>query len=126
MDYERRGCYRAWPFLSDEEKEDWYWLAILWGRPIQEHKPAEVLTEWEMVQADYDDLHWHRYGYKHFRRNNGCYCCQAWETPFASQLTKPKYLNYRSNWGDNNAKRKTLRTHRDGSRRNFRPRPREI
>lgn len=119
MDYERCGDRRTGPYRSEGEREVWHWLAILYGRPIKNHKPQEVLTEWEEVQLDYDDLHWQRYGYKHFRANNGCSCCQSYETPFAAQLTKPKYLNFRDNVSDNNAKRKTIRTHRSGSRRLF-------
>ena len=119
MDFERRGAFRAWPFLSKEEKEDLRCLSILVGDPIKDRDLSEVLSEWEETQQDYDDLWWHRKSVMSLMDGNHCPCCIRYSSKGAS-LVKAKNMSFRSNWGDNNAKRKTIRTHRDGSRRDYR------
>lgn len=125
LEYERRDAYRAWPFLSEEDKNDLRWLSIMAGRPIKERDTTNDLTEWESVQADFDDIWWHRKSVLSLMDGVNCPCCIRYG-PKPKSILKAKSMSFRSNWGDNNAKRKTLRTHRDGSRRNYRLRPRAV
>jgi len=125
MDYERRNTFRAWPQLSEEERELLRLLSILDGRPIKDRDTSNDPTPLEEIQSDYDDIWWHCKSVKSLMDGNGCRCCTGYN-PRAASLVKAKSMTFRSNWKDNNAKRKTLRTHRNGSRRHYRLRPRAM
>lgn len=126
MDYERRKAFRAWSFLSEEEKNDLRWLSNIAGLPVGDQKPAELLSSWEETQADYDDLWWQKHHIKRFIPGWFRACCRRDSVKYVVKLSKAKHLGFRPNYRDNSAKRKTLRTHRDGSRRHYRLRPREM
>lgn len=99
---------------------------ILWrrlcgrrGLYFRDHQPDEILTEWEKIQQDYDDLAWQGRPWRGLLYQwCGCRCC-GYQASTAKKLVKGRDLSFCDNWGDNNAKRKTLRTHRDGSRKNY-------
>jgi len=86
------------------------------GYFFRDHKRDEILTEWEETQQDYDDVSWHAKGPKYFMWGGWCSCCRD-SSKWSSKLVKahkatPKHT-------PKNFKRKTLRTHRDGSRKNY-------
>lgn len=90
------------------------------GLYFRDHQPDETLSEAEEVQQDYDDIFWHRKSVIAFKWTGYCRCCYDYGSFFASGTVKAKDMKRRDNWGNNNAKRNTLRTHRDGSRKNYR------
>jgi hypothetical protein len=86
------------------------------GYFFRDHKRDEILTEWEELQQDYDDIFWHQKGPKYFMWGGYCSCCRD-VSKWSEKLVKahkpsPKHT-------PKNFKRKTLRTHRDGSRKNY-------
>lgn len=82
------------------------------GLCFRDRQPLEDLSEWEEVQADYDDIWWHRR--KALRLD--------WDGEPINNggLYKAHHQWGHRGWDAKNSKRKTIRTHRDGSRRNFR------
>ena len=94
------------------------------GLYFRDRQPHETLTQWEESQEDYDEIFWHAKGPKYFAWWSGCPCCQDWGR-LAAKLTKAHHV-WGHRWGGQNSKRKTLRTHRDGSRKNYRLRSRDV
>jgi len=123
MDDQLRLAERAVRAGEPGAESLWRFLCARRGLYLRDRQPPEELTEWEEIQADYDDLWWQRKSVVGFKWTSGCRCCFEYGNKFANKLVKGKDQRNRSNWGDNNAKRKTLRTHRDGSRRAYRLRP---
>ena len=123
MDLELRRIERRMRAGEFGAEEEWRRKCGRRGLYFRDRRPAGDLTEWEEIQADYDDIWWHRKSVKTLKFTGYCRCCCDFNT-WARKLVKAKDMAWRSNWGDNNAKRKTLRTHRDGSRRNYRLRGR--
>jgi hypothetical protein len=78
------------------------------------------LTEWEEIQKDYDEIFWHAKGPKHFSWSSGCWCCFD-VSKWAVKLMQDHHDWGHRGWNNRNAKRKTIRTHRDGSSKNYRP-----
>jgi hypothetical protein len=69
---------------------------------------AGPLTEWEEIQKDYDKIWWH---------GKPSHCWWWGEIPIGG-LVKAHHTWGHRGWNPN-SKRKTLRTHRDGSRKNY-------
>lgn len=67
------------------------------------------LTEWEEIQKDYDDLAWQRTTAGRF----------GWDFEPRSGCGKAHHVWGHRGWNNRNSKRKTTRTHRDGSRKNY-------
>lgn len=70
------------------------------------------LTHFEVIQQDFDDIWWH--STKRFRF--------GWDMDPIGGLIKAHNMGHHSHRGEN-SKRRTLRTHRNGSRRDHKLRP---
>jgi len=90
------------------------------GFPDPDEEAAKApLTEWEEIQNDFDEIWWHgstplKCGLWGGRTGIG----RFWDVDFSQSLFKAHH-DWGHRWGDPNSKRKTLRTHRDGSRKNY-------
>lgn len=107
----RRAERRA--AAGDPEAEDlWRKLCGRMGLYFKDHRPNEILSEWEEIQQDYDEIWWHRR--KALRLD--------WDGDPINHggLYKAHHSWGHRGWSERNAKRKTMRTHRDGSRKNYR------
>ncbi len=80
---------------------------------------AETLTEWEEVQQDFDDLWWHGNTPRKCGLWGGTGIDRFWDVDFRKGVFKA-HLTWGHRWGGENSKRQTLRTHRDGSRKDYR------
>lgn len=120
MDEQLRRAERDLTSGNPEVEERWLRYCARIGLFFRDHKRGEILSEWEESQQDYDEIWWHRKSIKSFKWTSYCRCCYDYGSKYANSRVKAKDMGIRNNWGDNNAKRKTLRTHRDGSRRNYR------
>jgi hypothetical protein len=114
MDEELRRAERE--FLSDgtpEAEERFIRYCARKGLHFRNHKREEILTEWEEVQADYDEIAWH--ARKALR--------WGWDWDPRGGLVKAHHTWGHRGWSNRNSKRKTLRTHRNGKHkaRNYRP-----
>lgn len=112
MDNKLRRAERDMLRGSPNGESDYRRMCARVGLYFKDHKPLEDLSEWEEAQEDYDDIWWHRR--KALRLD--------WDgDPINSGgLYKAHHPWGHRGWGSKNSKRKTLRTHRDGSRRQFR------
>lgn len=109
MDNQLRRIERR-ALAGDAEAERlWRRLCGRIGLYFRDHQPNEILTEWEEIQADYDEIWWHRR--KALR--------WGWDWEPMGGLVKAHHTWGHRGWNNRNSKRKTLRTHRDGSRRNY-------
>ena len=116
MDDQLRRAERDF-FSGDPEAEERFIRACArMGIRIRNHKRDEILTEWEEIQQIYDDQWWH---------GNTARKCGLWgrrnfgDVDFKSAVFKAHHDWVHWGWNNRNAKRKTLRTHRDGSRSNY-------
>ncbi len=88
-------------------------LQQLYGRLglyFRDREREEILSEPEEIQGDFDEIWWHRR--KALRLD--------WDGDPKPSICKAHHPWGHRGWGAKNAKRQTLRTHRDGSRRNYR------
>ena len=103
-----RGGYearRAW-------KRCLQWI----GEPDPDQAELEApATEWEEAQADYDDLWWHSNTPRKCGLWGGSGGWRFYDIDFKTAVFKA-HLHWGHLWGGHNSKRKTLRTHRKGSR----------
>ncbi len=100
--------------LAGDPEAEILWLRLCGrvGLYFRDYPPDELLSEAEETQQNYDEIWWHRR--KALRLD--------WDgDPIMSGgLYKAHHSLGHKGWGSKNSKRQTLRTHRDGSRRNYR------
>jgi hypothetical protein len=91
-----------------------YWMAALERAGLPDPDLEEIsapLTHFEAIQQDFDDIWWH--STKRFRF--------GWDFEPVKGLVKAHHSwGHRRGHHGENSKRKTLRTHRDGSKRCYR------
>jgi len=89
------------------------WIAALVRAGFPDPDEAALtapLTEWEEAQKNYDDLAWQRTTAGRM----------GWDWEPRSGCGKAHHVWGHRGWNNRNSKRKTIRTHRDGSRKNHR------
>ena len=112
MDEQLRRAERAAANGDPEAAAAWLQLCGRMGLFFRDHQPNEILSEAEDAQLDYDDIWWHR---------RKCLRLDWDGDPINNGgLYKAHHKWGHRGWNNRNAKRKTLRTHRDGSRKNYR------
>lgn len=85
------------------------WRAAVMRAGLPDPDAVGPLTEWEEIQKDYDQIFWHRTTALRF----------GWDMEPRGGICKAHHTWGHRGWNNRNAKRKTLRTHRDGSRKNY-------
>lgn len=109
MDERFRQAEREWLATGLPEAEDRFRRECArFGLRFRDHKREEILTEWEEIQADYDEIAWH--ARKALR--------WGWDWDPRGGLVKAHHTWGHRGWNNRNSKRKTLRTHRDGKGKN--------
>jgi len=100
-------------------REQWKAALERAGLPDPDEEALKApLTEWEEAQAHYDDLWWHASTpHKCGLWNHSC--LRHRDEDFAPSVFKAHH-EWGHRCGGENSKRQTLRTHRDGSRKNYR------
>ena len=119
MDTDLRRAQRALAWSAPEDREALVRSHARVGERLRLPPDDEPLSEWEELQEHYDDLWWHR---------NTPRKCGLWnhgdlrnlDFDFAPSVFKAHHTWGHTGWDDKNSKRATLRTHRDGSRRQYR------
>jgi hypothetical protein len=118
MDEQLRRAERAAATGNPEDVAHWRRLCGRRGLFFKDYAPDEVLSEWEEAQQDYDDSWWHA---------NTPRKCGLWNRGDLGHYDfdfKTAVFKAHHRWGhyyvSGNSKRQTIRTHRDGSRRNYR------
>ena len=84
------------------------WKAAVIRAGFPDPDDAGPLTEWEEIQKDYDDLAWQRTTAGRM----------GWDYEPRSGCGKAHHIWGHRGWNPN-SKRKTMRTHRSGSRKNY-------
>jgi len=111
MDEQIRRAERAAATGDPEAVALWIRLCARMGLHFRDFpRTSEELTDAEEVQADYDDIFWHR----------TTALRMGWDWEPRAGLYKAHHTWGHRGWGEKNGKQKTLRTHRDGSRKNYR------
>jgi len=118
MDREIRELERRVGEGSYEARLRWKALLCRLGSDPNTEELCAPLSEAEEIQEAYDDIWWHRRKALRLDWDGG---------PINNGgLYKAHHSWGHRGWSERNAKRKTLRTHRDGSRKNYRLRPRNM
>lgn len=122
MDEQLRRAERAAATGNPEAEAYWRRLCGRRGLFFKDYVPDEVLSEWEKAQQGFDDLWWHaNTSRKCGIWKNGDF----WDCDFKSSVFKAHH-HWGHRWaGSQNSKRKTIRTHRDGSRKSYRLRDKQ-
>ncbi len=119
MDDQLRRAERAAATGSPEDVARFERLCGRIGLFFRDRKPDEILSDAEETQQDYDETWWHG----NTARKCGIWRYSDWrhgDVDFNSAVFKAHHQWGHRGWGSKNSKRQTLRTHRDGSRRNYR------
>jgi hypothetical protein len=94
-----------------ESRRQWKAALVRAGFPDPDEEALKApLTEWEEAQRIYDDLAWQRTTAGRM----------GWDWEPRSGCGKAHHTWGHRGWNNRNSKRKTTRTHRDGSRKNHR------
>jgi len=95
-------------------RQQWKGALVRAGFPDPDEEALKApLTEWEESQKHYDDLAWQRTTAGRM----------GWDFEPRSGCGKAHHTWGHRGWNNRNSKRKTIRTHRNGSRKNHRLRP---
>ena len=118
MDEQLRRAERAAATGNPEAVAHWRYLCGRRGLFFKDHRPDEILSEWEEAQEDYDELWWHT------SRGRKCGLWSPGDLRTGDFYFRTSVFKTCSKWGHlqggKNSKRQTIRTHRDGSRRGYR------
>jgi len=110
-DYIRRLERQAAAAGDYVSRQQWKAALERAGLPDPDEEALKApLTEWEETQKHYDDLAWQRTTAGRM----------GWDFEPRSGCGKAHHTWGHRGWNNRNSKRKTTRTHRDGSRKNFR------
>lgn len=110
MDNDIRRLERLAATGDYEARQRWKAALARAGYPDPDEEELNApLTEAEEAQAAYDEIFWHRTKALRF----------GWDMEPRAGICKAHHTWGHRGWANRNSKRKTLRTHRDGSRGDF-------
>ena len=108
MDEEIRRLERLVATGDYAARQQWRVAVMRAGYPDPDEDALGPLTEWEEIQKDYDEIFWHRTKALRF----------GWDMEPRAGICKAHHTWGHRGWNPN-SKRKTVRTHRNGSRNSF-------